>query len=210
MVDFYASRGIEPRVELSPYADDALVRQLADAGFVVRVYENILFRPLGGPERIEAPRAAPPGLRIGVIDPGDAGLVREAARVVALGFTPPGQEVREEDLDVWSRCAAHPRTTLLGAFLDGALVGAGSLEISGEIATLFGLSVLEGFRRRGIQQALIAERLRRAAASGASVATIGARPLVPTERNVRRMGFQIAYTKTILVRPGAGLAPVVG
>jgi GNAT superfamily N-acetyltransferase len=165
---------------------------------------------LDGGEAIAAGHAAPSGLVIRAIDPGDAPLVREAARVVALGFTPAGQGVREEDLDVWARCAAHPRTTLLGAFVDGRLVGAGSLEISGEIATLFGLSVLEAFRRRGIQQALIAERLRRAAASGAGVATIGARPCVPTERNVRRMGFQVAYTKTILVRPGAGLAPVVG
>ena len=131
-------------------------------------------------------------MSIRAIDPSDARLVREAAHVVALGFTPAGQGVREEDIDIWTRCAAHGRTTLLGAFLDGRVVGAGSLEVSGPISTLFGLSVLEEHRRKGIQQALIAERLRRAAAAGAMIATIGARPFVATERNVRRMGFQVS------------------
>ena len=69
----------------------------------------------------------------------------------------------------------------------------------------FGLRVLPEFRRRGIQQALIAARLNYAAARGARLATIGSRPGAGTERNVRRMGFATAYTKPVMVRPGPGL-----
>ncbi len=72
-------------------------------------------------------------------------------------------------------------------------------------AALFALAVLPAYRRRGVQQALIAARLRAAAEAGATVVTISALPGVATERNARRMGFQVAYTKVVLVRPGAGL-----
>jgi GNAT superfamily N-acetyltransferase len=65
--------------------------------------------------------------------------------------------------------------------------------------------VLPEFRRRGIQQALIAARLNYAAARGARLATIGSKPGAGTERNVRRMGFATAYTKPVMVRPGPGL-----
>lgn len=75
------------------------------------------------------------------------------------------------------------------------------------MAILFGLSVLPEYRKRGIQQAMIGERLRIARQEGAHFATISARPGVATERNARRMGFEVAYTKAIVVRPGAGLRP---
>lgn len=208
LIDFYARDGIEPRIELSPYAHPALVRSLADHNFVVRVFENILARPLDPAEVVTPPFPAPITLEIRTIAPDDARAIREATLVITAGFAPPGTSPRPEDIEVWERCARHARTRLIAAYLDGRCVGAGSVEVSGEIAALFGLSIHVDHRRRGIQQALIAHRLRLAAQGGAKVATIGARPLVPTERNVRRMGFQIAYTKVILVRPAPGLTPV--
>jgi GNAT superfamily N-acetyltransferase len=135
--------------------------------------------------------------------------VEEFARTVGCGFAGDA-EPRAEDLDRWRRCAAHPRSVVLTAIRDGRMIGAGSVEVLGEAAALFGLSVLPEFRGRGVQQALIAARLSLAAARGARVATISARPGVATERNARRLGFQLGYTKALLVRPGPGLAPVVG
>jgi hypothetical protein len=41
---------------------------------------------------------------------------------------------------------------------------------------------------------------------GCILATISSRPGIPTERNALRLGFTMAYTKVILVRPGPGLA----
>lgn len=75
-----------------------------------------------------------------------------------------------------------------------------------EVCALFGLSLLPEFRRRGIQQALIAARLNSASVRGARLATIGSKPGAETERNVRRMGFATAYTKPVMVRPGPGLS----
>lgn len=209
LIEHYAAAGIEPRIEVSPYADAALLDALSAAGFVVRVVENILFRPLDRSERFEGP-SPPQGLEIRIVPPDDESRVRDCARVVAEGFAATGATARDEDVDLWVRCSRHPRTRLVAAYLQGRCVGAGSIEVSGEVAALFGASVLAAFRRRGIQRTLIAARLALAAGEGARVATIGARPRVPTERNVRRIGFQVAYTKMIMVRPGPGLTPVAG
>ena len=100
--------------------------------------------------------------------------------------------------------AWQARTISVIARVGGRAAGAGSMEVSGPCAGIFGASVLPEFRRRGIQQALLAERLNIAAERGAVVACIGSKPGIGTERNVRRMGFQLAYTKVHLVRPGEG------
>ena len=87
------------------------------------------------------------------------------------------------------------------------------MDVTGACAALFGAAVAPDYRRRGIQQALVAERLRVARERGAKVATIGCRTGQEpsgTERNARRMGFQAAYTKPHLVRPGPGLAAAMG
>jgi len=67
--------------------------------------------------------------------------------------------------------------------------------------------VLPAFRRRGIHQALIAARLERARALGSALATIVSHPGQPTERNAARLGFRMAYARTVHVQPPSG-APV--
>src|SRR5690606_19368448 len=36
LIEFYESRGVEPRIELSPFADETLIAGLGERGFVVR------------------------------------------------------------------------------------------------------------------------------------------------------------------------------
>lgn len=207
---WYESAGVEPRFEVCPYADASLVEGLAALGFVPRGFESILFRPLDDAGEITTQHPRPEGLTIRPVDPADPAMVRAYSATVVPQFFPPGAAPTESDLEVSDRVVRHPRALSLGAWMDGRLVGGGGMEIMGEVAALFGLAVLPEYRRRGIQQALIAERLRLARQRGARVATIGSRPGQGTERNVRRMGFSVAYTKVTLVRPGPGLAPVIG
>lgn len=207
---WYESAGIEPRFEVCPYADASLLQGLAALGFVPRDFETVLFRPLGPSDDFATPHPPPAGLSVRPVDPADPAMVRAYSATVAPQFCPPGVTPTEADLQVSDRAVRHHRTIALGAWMDGAIVGGGAMELHGEIAALFGLAVLPEHRRRGIQQTLIAERLRLARDRGARVATIGSRPGQGTERNVRRMGFATAYTKVILVRPGPGLTPVVG
>ncbi len=214
LVDHYACRGIEPRVEMCPFADPSFMAELEAAGFTLRILENVLVRPLDAGEAFTPLHAAPPGLVIEQIDPSDAVAIREYVLTAMAGFIPPGVEAPDAVIASAERAARHPRTVAIVARLPGeagrTVVGAGGMEIAGEIASLFGLSVAEPFRRRGIQQAMLAYRLRLAAQRGARVATIGSKPGAHTERNVRRMGFELAYTKPVLAKRGPGLIPAMG
>jgi len=209
LVDYYTSRGIEPRVELAPFADPSLVRHLAAEGFVVKIFENVFYRPLAHEERFTTPHQPPAGLTIRRINPDDAALVDEYARIAISGFMPDGVTPPDDLVEAARRVARHARTTAVSAFLGGRMVAAGAVEVAGDIAALFGVSVIPEARRMGVQQAMLAWRLRYAAENNARFATIGARPGIATERNARRMGFQVAYTKAILIRPGEGLVGVL-
>jgi GNAT superfamily N-acetyltransferase len=208
LIAFHEEWGAEPRIEICPFADPSLRTCLAGRGFNVVFFENVLFRELRDSDSF-AP-AVPPaqGLEIRAVDPADPVRVREFAMTGCAGFAPqPGAAPREEALSLAAKCATHPRTIGYTAHLEGRCVSAGAIEVSGDIAALFGLSVLHEFRRRGVQSAMIAHRLEVAQKRGAKVATIGSAPGIDTERNVRRAGFQVAYTRVFMSRPGPGLAP---
>ncbi|MBX3386671.1 MAG: GNAT family N-acetyltransferase [Phycisphaeraceae bacterium] len=217
IIAFHEEVGAEPRIEVSAFCDPSLIRHVNEAGFRIASsgflggFEHVLVRVLSQNGRASPRVEVPEGLELGLVDPSDAREVREYAHVAISGFLPEGQALSEVDLEICARCVRHPRTLAAVARLDGRIVGAGAMEISGpetKIAALFGLSVLPEYRRRGIQQALIAYRLNIASERGMTVATIGSRPGAATERNVRRMGFELGYTKVIMVRPGPGLKGV--
>lgn len=211
LVEWFVEKHIEPRVELSPYADRSVVTGLASRGFVIRDWENTFYREIDSAKRTEPAFAPPTDVQMILVDPSDDDMVREYSTVSMSGFFPPGAGPSEFDYEVAARWVKQPRVLSVAAVVGDRLVAAGSasLDESVPIVSLAGLSVLPEFRRRGIQQALIAHRLNLAAARGATLATIGSRPGAATERNVRRMGFQLAYTKAHVVMPRADLVPNV-
>ncbi len=228
VIGWYESAGIEPRFEVSPLADVRVFRDLADLGCCVRDFTNVMFRELS-PHHPACPVFEPPAeLRIRPIDPGDDAQVRAYSTVAISGFKPQGVLPTEDEYALSARVVRGPRTLALGAYMpDGRssgterIVGAGALLLTGPddgtafarlggCVSLMGLSVHPGFRGRGIQQAMMAARMNAAVERGCRVATIGSRPGAATERNAIRMGFQLAYTKLILTRPGPGLASIGG
>lgn len=218
----YIARGIQPRIDLCPYADASVVKHAAALGFVLNPgygepctpmpFETVLCRALPG--RHDAPVTAAHALsrdiELAVVDPRDDERVREYVDVGLRGFFPPGVEPTDADRASVRTVLNHPRTTAACALHAGRIIGVGAMEISGDVCALFGATVATEFRRRGVQQALIAHRLNIATQRGAQVATIGSRPGIPTERNVMRMGFAVAYTKVILVKQVVGLVGVKG
>ena len=68
------------------------------------------------------------------------------------------------------------------------------------IVALFGTATLPGFRRRGVQTALIRQRLWEAAQSGCEYAVVSTMPGSGSQRNMERRGFRVAYTKLVMVR----------
>lgn len=208
LIEFYRSRGVEPRLELSPFADESLIEGLGSRGFVIREFENVLARELPAGESLEAalPFARTPGLELRMLDKSDARLLERAVEVSLRGFYADDEAIPPSMFEAVLRTNLLPSVRTLLAWVDGELAAAGSVYLGERVASLMGVSTQPRFRRRGIQQALIVERLAAARAHGCVLATVSSRPGIPTERNAMRLGFAMAYTKVILVRPEPGLA----
>lgn len=214
IVAWYRDAGIEPRIELCPLADASVRTHCDELGFGLRQFENVLYRLLPPDEVIRPAQAPAREVRVRVVDPSDDGDVRVCARISMTGFTPPGHVCSDADVALSVRMLTHPRVRGFVASVeeDGRWVdvSAGALELNGEVGALFALSTLHAYRGLGAQQVLIAARLNLARERGVKVVTIGSRPGAGTERNVRRMGFQTAYTKAVLALRGDGLVPARG
>jgi ribosomal protein S18 acetylase RimI-like enzyme len=206
---FFSSRGIEPRVELTPFAPIGFLRRLAEHGFVLQEFENTLVLPLQGlgDPRALLPGGWPPGLRVERIDPRNASQVEFFVKTSASGFIPDGSAVPEQFLRDGTRAATAPEHDSFIAHIGNEVAGAAGSGTRHGVTSLFGASVLPRFRRRGIQQALMVVRLERALGLGSDLVDITSHPGIPTERNAGRLGFQLAYVRAVLVKRAAGLVP---
>lgn len=200
MIEFYESRGVEPRIEVCPLCDPTLTDGLAERGFVVRAFENVLVFDL----RQTAIPAPPAGIEGVELDPADERQLERFIDVIIRGFRPddPAGFGRME-----RRVVTAPNCTSYLAVIDGEAVAAGSCECAPPAGALFGMTTLETHRGRGCQQALMIARLQAAHRAGCRQVCVNADPRIATGRNALRLGFQVAYTKAILVRPGEGLVP---
>jgi GNAT superfamily N-acetyltransferase len=209
IVTFFTSRGVEPRVELSPFVAPALLEGLAQRGFVLQRFGNVLARkiPEVGDLRALLPRGWPEGIIIERVDPKDDAAAREYVEVAESGFLEEGQALSQEFLELGLKGVRRPVQDAFVARLGREVIGAGGCESSGGVTALFGTSVKPAWRGRGIQQALIAARLERGRERGSRLACIISGPGIPTERNAARLGFEMAYSRVTLVMHGEGLLP---
>lgn len=85
------------------------------------------------------------------------------------------------------------------AYSDGAVAGAGGLRVDDGIVSLCGAATLPAFRRRGVQTSLLRHRLRWAADRGCELAIVTTLPGSKSQQNVQRVGFELLYTRAMLV-----------
>jgi GNAT superfamily N-acetyltransferase len=200
LLDFYRSRDCAAVIEVAPYTDPTLLRGLQARGFTLREFENVLGRPLDG-EAAPHPHSTPAGLTVEVVDEANPQELEEWVSVSTLGFRPMDEPFAPHFHDITLRLAQHPRTTCHVARIEGEVVGGCAVEVFEDFGALFGTSVHPDHRRRGVQLALMLERLAFLERAGARFATIGSAPGIPTERNAARIGFRPMYTKAVLERP---------
>ena len=98
--------------------------------------------------------------------------------------------------DVGTVMASSRHTYCFFAEIDGAIAATGAISLHEGVAVLAGASTIPAFRGRGAQNALLQARLAFAASHACELATMGARPGSPSQRNAERQGFRIAYTRT--------------
>lgn len=68
------------------------------------------------------------------------------------------------------------------------------------VAQFAGAATAPAHRRRGIQSALLTARLADAAAAGCDVAVITTQPGSKSQQNAQRRGFDLLYTRAVLVK----------
>lgn len=193
----FAARGTATRVELSNLADPEVTALLSARGYRLVEFENVLGRQLGD----ESPLAADVEVR-------RADDLDTWVDVVVEGFAHPDGEgpVSHEQFpaDIIERAERDLEkagATAYIALCDGAVAGGGMMRLAGVIAQLSGAATAPAYRRRGVQAALLTARLAEAAEAGCEIAVVTTAPGSKSQHNVQRRGFQLLYTRAILVKP---------
>jgi GNAT superfamily N-acetyltransferase len=184
---FFTSRDADVMHEVSPMAGAETLALLCARGYKPFEISSVLYR------EVEKPAAElPPEVTVGVIEGGEAALWSE---VSARGWSHDRPELRDFVRQMGAVCVAREKSPCFLAEVDGEPGAAGVLSIHEGVALFAGSSTVPELRRRGLQSALLDERMKYAAAEGCDLAMMVAEARSLSQRNAERKGFRIAYTR---------------
>jgi GNAT superfamily N-acetyltransferase len=185
---FFFARGAHADHEVSPFAGTATVGALCDRAYRPIEMSSVMYRGVehGG-------EAGPEDVRVRTIGPSEHALW---VKINAEGWSHDHPEFRAFLEDTMPVLAAREDAACFLAEFDGQPAAAGALSLHEGVALFAGAATLPQFRRRGLQQALLAERLRFARDQGCELAMMVAEVGSGSQRNAERQGFRVAYTRT--------------
>jgi GNAT superfamily N-acetyltransferase len=184
---FFRSRGAAVNIEHSPHAHASVAEHYGKRGYRPIEFSNTLYRPLS---RGEALPAAPVEVR-----PINSDEVDLWARTVLHGFAEQ-IAVTDEMFETLSCFACNPASAYFIAQIGGVPAGGGAVCIHERVGVVNGASTLPQFRGRGVQRALLLARLRYAVEQGCDLAMTNTAPGSGSQRNVERLGFRVAHSRT--------------
>lgn len=204
----FVARGAPVHVELAHLADPAIGALLTERGYQLASFENVLGLALTGQHE----PVTPPGLEV---RPSGEDEFESWLDVVAAGFACPdtqGVPSHEEFSREVIATAMRDLSAAAGvmryvALREGVLAGGASIRIAHGIAQLTGAATAPAHRRRGVQAALLSARLADATATGCDIAVITTQPGSKSQQNAQRRGFDLLYTRAILVKSGKSERP---
>jgi GNAT superfamily N-acetyltransferase len=197
----FAERATPVRVELTSLANPEVGALLTQRGYVLQGFENVLATslPAGGPHAT--------AISVSRI------LESESARWVDVLATSFGQPdtfdgpAANEPVDREALDAIFGQISELTGFVsyvgrrNGDVAGAAGMRIADGVAQLCGAATLPAHRRQGVQTALLRYRLADAAGAGCDIAVVTTQPGSVSQQNVQRQGFELLYTRAILIKP---------
>lgn len=197
----YDARGLPVQAEVSVLADPELAATLTGRGYRLVNCENVLGRSLANLPPL--PRVA--GLVVEQCGPDDTAAW---LGVIVAGFAAPDQQgvvsheefPREIISDVLADMSDVVGFTTYLVRRAGESAGAGGLRLRDGVAHLCGAATLPAHRRLGAQTLLLAARLHVAAEAGCDLAVVTTQPGSKSQQNVQRQGFELLYTRNVLVR----------
>jgi len=185
---FFESRGAQVHHEVSPLVGPAALDLLCARWYRPIEISNVMFRP------VEKPTATGHAeITVRVAGPAEAQLW---ADVSARGWTHEHPELKDTILQLGALSSAREQSPCFLAEVDGQPGAAGVLCIHNGVALFGGAATVPELRRRGLQAALLAERMRYAFDHGCDLAMMVAEAGSNSQRNAERQGFRVAYTRT--------------
>ncbi len=184
---FFLDRGAEVMHEVCPFAGAATLEMLCARGYRPFEISNVLYR---GVER--AAEALPADVRVRVVDESEAEVWSD---ISARGWTHEHPELEEFVRGMGAVCVAREQSPGFLAEIDGTPGAAGALILHEGVALFGGAATVPELRRRGLQAALLHERMRYAAEHGCDLAMMVAEAGSNSQRNAERKGFRVAYTR---------------
>jgi len=185
---FFFERGAAVHHEVSPFVGVEALAMLARRGYLPSEVSSVMYRPVEPPAT-----KLPDGIAVRVIDADEARLWSE---INARGWSHDHPEFREFLLNFGAVLTERKNSPCFLAEIDGVPGAAGALSIHEGVALFAGAATVPEFRRRGLQAALLSERMRYAAENGCDLAMMVVLPGSESQRNGERNGFRIAYTRT--------------
>jgi len=190
---FFHSRNALAKLDVCPLADESLFELLKHDAYHLEGFFNALARPLtddttpAESAEIQITRAKPEEAELWIC-------------TTAQGFA-EADDPSQRDLDILAPNFHSANAACFFAWMDGQPAGGGAMFIHQGTVELGGASTRPAFRKRGVQTALLQARLTAARSAGCDLAMVMTEPGSDSQRNIQRAGFQLAYTKAILVKP---------
>jgi GNAT superfamily N-acetyltransferase len=188
------------QIELAHLADPAIGALLTGRGYRLESFENVLGRALTD----EPERVVPPGVEV---RPSGEEEFEAWLEAVAEGSIHPDtqgvpwhEEFPREMIIAAERDSAAAGLVRYAGLRNGVIAGGATMRLAEGVAQLTGAATVPAHRRRGVQTALLSARLADATAAGCDVAVIITQPGSKSQQNAQRQGFDLLYTRAVLVK----------
>ena len=184
---FYSDRAAPVMHEVSPLAGAAALDLLCRRNYRPIEISSVTYRTVEKPARNSAAN-----IKVRVVGADEAQLWADTC---AKGWAQELPELQDFLVEVGSISTAHEYSVCFLGEIDGKPGAAGALCIHEGVALFAGSATIPEFRRRGLQAALLEERMRYAYEHGCDLASMVAEAGSLSQRNAERQGFRIAYTR---------------
>jgi GNAT superfamily N-acetyltransferase len=184
---FFLDRGAQVDHEVSPLVGVAALSLLCSRRYRPIEISNVMYRPIE--KRVAEDYD---NIRVRVTGPEEAELWTGTS---AKAWTHDHPELLDFFSGITAISAAREGSLSFLAELQGQPGASASLCLHNGVALFAGAATIPEMRRRGLQAALLQERLRYAFDCGCDLAMMVAEAGSDSQRNAERKGFQIAYTR---------------
>jgi hypothetical protein len=194
--DFFTARRVPPAFYVDPENEAWLPERLSAAGYseIPEEGEEFHSRPLSMPLPAIDLRISPERVTIRAVTPGSPGFDDFMRINQAANHQPPEVFAKLTRRLAERRRDGATNTLLLGT-VDEEPAFVGAVGLVGNVAYLAEAGTLPRFRRMGLYNHMLGERLRVAAAAGAHTAVFTCAPAADSGRIAAGAGFKLAFRR---------------